>query len=358
MGKKKTKKKKLKIHNGDNVKFGKNTVSIEELTKQVNEMDKEFGIHLKNPDIWSEPEKYREIIRDRIEMNICRILCIVNGIDETIFLYAEDEDDDIGVGVRYREFTDESYLDWYDDKTCYDTDSLMFRCRFISFVLEKMLGRIKTIAEREVKVRYNLKHSLYEKEIIVMRDIYEDIIRFTLLMINTGNVYENSILRMTEHVNYGYKRFDHRELQSILNSHVLTLRNGMERDKITFERFFDDDMGIFNILKISYMLSTGKTNVKCLPEFIYIENATVKHDLIKLIEALGEEVVKARKLCKMTPMFAAFLIAKPAVFTQYNKEIKKSYPLKMGFMALAYTKFVIDSKTMNKFINEMMKKGI
>ena len=106
------------------------------------------------------------------------------------------------------------------------------------------------------------------------------------------------------------------------------------------------------------MLSTGKTNLDCIPGFMYIENATIKHDLIKLIEALGIEVVKARKMTKMTPMFTAFLVSKPLVYTQYNDEINRNFALKMGFMALAYTKFVLDDQSMNKFIDEMMKKGI
>ena len=132
----------------------------------------------------------------------------------------------------------------------------------------------------------------------------------------------------------------------------------MTKDPFTNARFFDDDMSIFNILKISYMLSTGKTNLDCIPGFMYIENATIKHDLIKLIEALGIEVVKARKMTKMTPMFTAFLVSKPLVYTQYNDEINRNFALKMGFMALAYTKFVLDDQSMNKFIDEMMKKGI
>lgn len=337
------------------VKFGNNKVTIKDLTDQVNEMDKKFGIRLKHPDVWSEPEKYKEVICAKIEHNICRLLCIVNGIDEKEYLGSTDS---VCIGMGYQEFTDLSYLDWYDDDTCYNTESLMFRCRFISFVLEKMIGKVNQITEREVKARFNVRHSVAENQILIMKDFYRDVIRFVLLMINTGNTYQNCILKITEHVTYGNKRFPYVELQSLLNSHILTLRKGMEKDVLSNSKFFEDDMSIFNILKISYMLSTGKTNLDCLPGFMYIENATVRHDLIKLIEALGIEVVKARKMTKMTPMFTAFMVSKPLVYTQYNEEINKNFALKMGFMALAYTKFVMNDKTINKFIDEMMKKGI
>ena len=139
------------------VKFGTEKVTIQDLTDQVNEMDKKFGIRLKHPDVWSEPEKYKKVICAKIEHNLCRILCIVNGIDEKEYLSGSDE---VGIGMGYQEFTDLSYLDWYDDRTCYSTGSLMFRCRFISFVLEKMIGNVDLITEREVQTRYNARHSV------------------------------------------------------------------------------------------------------------------------------------------------------------------------------------------------------
>ena len=94
-----------------------------------------------------------------------------------------------------------------------------------------------------------------------------------------------------------------------------------------------------------------------LPKFKHIENATVKHDLSKLIEALGDEIIYSTKCKKYNPMFKAFIEARPSIHSQFYKESKENDELRIGILALGFADFVMDDDTMSKFIKEMLKKG-
>lgn len=360
----KKRKKNQRLDSNVFVSFGEKKVSIEELTDEINKMDKAYGIKLKHPEIWREPDQYKQIVEANAEMAIAALMCTVNGIKIEDYFETDQSPCHFGticrpIGVEHQDFTDESKLNWNDDKTCYDMKSIMFRCRFMTFTFMRFIGRLDKITEREARVRYKMKHSISEKQIMLMKSITEDCIRFAKLMVNPGNKYQNSILKMNEHISYSKKKCNHRELQTLLNGHIQNTRAAMKKDPFTKERFADDDMAIYQTLKIAYMLATGKTNVGCIPKFKYIENATVKHDLLKLIEALGEAIItNTTDMLSLSPMFNAFILARPKVWVEYGKECRDNLAVRMGCLALAYSKFVYDDRIMDRFIDKMMKRGI
>lgn len=334
-------------------------IYVEDLVQSVNEFDKSFGLKLKHPDIWREPENFTEILFAKTDMNIGSLICILNGIDIEDYF---ETDTEIGYGTICKpistdseEFTALSVLNWDGDKTVYNTDSLIFRCRFISLVLSQLLGRTDKIVKREVKDNYK-KHSTSEREIMMTKKFINDVIRFVKIMIVSDAPYKNIILKMHEYISYGRKKYDHQELKKLLNGHILNTRSGIKKE-LLFKRFMDDDLLIYNILKISFMLTTNHTNVDVVPKFKYIEGATVKHDLIKLIEELGVKIIKTGDK-KYAPMFRAFVEARPAVYTEYREEAKENYSIHIGLLAIAYTEFVFNDDDMSKFISEVMKKGI
>lgn len=338
------------------------TICVDDLVKAVNECDKQYGIKLKHPDVWCSPESYRQVIEARADMYIAALMCAINGIPIKNYFTTDDSENEYGtickpVGIMNVEFTDESVLNWENLIKTYNTDSLAFRCRFITLVLSSILGEMGKITEQEViKRKKFFKHSRDEQRIIITKEVISDTLRFVQLMLQPNESYKNIILKMQEHLSYTKRKPDHRTLRNLINGHIIQLRKGMKKEPLT-ERFFSDDMAIYSILKISYMLATNKTNVDVLPKFKYIENATVKHNLIKLIEELGAEILYGTDGRKYSPMFKAFVQARPSIWSQFYKESEENLSIRVGIIAIEYTKFIMNDHTIDKFINEMKKKG-
>lgn len=342
------------------IKVAGKKVCIEELIEAVNQCDKDYGIRLKHPDIWADPNSYLQVISARADMNIAAMICVLNGIDLKDYF---ETDSTYGmickpVGINHPYFTYSSILGWDDEvKSNYNTDSLIFRCRFVTLVISQIMGELDDVTYREVIEKYNYRHSKDEKRIILTKDIMNDIVKFILIMVNQDSPYQNIILKIHEHISYTKKNVNHSKLRNLLNGHVLNIRKGMREDLFT-ERFMSDDLCIYNTLKVAYMLATNKTNLNVIPKFKYIEHATVKHDLIKLIEELGGQIISNTKDKKYSPMFRAFIEARPSVWSQFYKEAEESYAVQIGLLALAYAKFVFNNETMDEFIDKMLKKGI
>lgn len=342
---------------------GENKICVDDLINAVNAYDKEHGIKLKHPDVWADPFSFRNIAESKADMNIGALICIVNGVKVEDYFETDTSDSHYGticgpIGVNYAQFTEFSVLEWQDMKTTYNTDSLIFRCRYLTLVLGQIMGNLSKITELEVyEKRKMFRHSGDEQRILLLKDIMEKTIRFVNIILTPNTSYQNIILLMQEHVSYTKRKVKHEELRNLINGHVIETRNNMKTDPIT-GRFLTDDMCIYNVLKIAYMLATNKTNVDTLPKFKYIEGATVKHDLVLLIEELGAQILSNIKGKKYAPMFGAFVEARPIVWTEFYKETQENFAIRIGILSLAYTKFVFNDKTMSKFIDEMMLKGI
>jgi hypothetical protein len=340
---------------------GDKKVCVDDLIEEVNKYDKEFGIRLKHPDAWRNPQMYRQVIEAKADMNLAALICIINGLEVNEYFESDESDSQLGtickpIGVKNIEFTDLSFLDW-TKKTLYNTDSLKFRCRFLTLVITQLIGKIDKITEQEVETKRGFfHHSKDEQRIMITKDIVLDTFKLVRCMLTPDNSYKNIILKVTEHVSYTKKKYDHNKLKNLINGHIVQLRNNMKKDPLT-GRFLTDDMAIYSILKIAYMLTTSKTNLGTLPRFKYIEKATVKHDLSKLIEELGAQIIRNNGE-KMSPMFTAFKEARPSIWTQFHEKANKNLALKTGITALEYAKFVINDRTIDKFINEMKKAGI
>lgn len=341
------------------ITIGDKEIYVEDLIKEVNKYDKSFGLKLRKPDIFNDPYQLRHIFDAKSDMNIGAMMCAVNGIEVSDYFDIDINDNCFGmnpnpIGVEHPVFTDMSILNWDDESACYDVDSLMFRCRYITMVLSRSLGRMSDISSREADDKYRYKHSKDERRLIRTKEIINDFYLFTKLMCFPDESHQNIILRIHEHISYTKKRIDHKKLTRTLNTAVISLRKNMKKELLN-GRFLEDDMAIHSILQIAYMMATNRTDVDVLPNFRYIEGATVKHDLSKLIEELGACICDRGKY---SPMFKSFIDARPKVITQYYKECKDNYFLKVGILALANVSFVVDDYDVCLFIKEMMKKGM
>lgn len=344
-----------------NIKSGDTLININELTKAVNDYDKKFGIKIKKRDMWNEPLAYKNVLEAKCDMNIASLICIVNGID--CKEYFETDNSEFGYGTISKPistydavFTDYSLLYWNYNKR-YSVNSLMFRCRFLTLVMSQMLDRIDKITSNMCDNRFHYKHSKTEYQIVLTKNIMNHLITFINIMINPDNSYKNIILKMNEYLSYTKNKVNHEKLRNLLNNHIIETRKSMTKSPFNGEKFLSDDVCIFNTLKIAYMLATDRTDVDVLPKFKHIENATVKHDLSKLIEALGDEIIYSTKGKKYNPMFRAFVEASPSIYSQFYKEAKHNDSLRFGILALGFTSFVMNDYYVEKFIKKMLKKG-
>lgn len=361
MSKKKNKQKKMKKSEIRDVYkvLGRRTISIRELTDEVNKMDKSFGIRLKHPDVWRNPRIYRERIEAETERNIMAMMCCINGIDPILYL-GKSSSIDIKrpIPKHPKPFTYYSAINWEDNKTKFSTDSLTFRCRFVTLCLANLIGNVGKITDIESKKKYVTHHSYDERRIMLTKDIAEYALKFTTIMTNPDASYSNIILKMNNILSYTKKKGNQPKLAKVVHLFINEGRTCLKPEVWNKKQcFYDDDDGIFNVLESSYCLATNDWDCRCLPSFKHIQGATLKHDLLKLIEKLGEEILNTKSPKKFSPMFKAFIQAHPSIWTEYGKEAEENLAVKIGLYSLAYSKFVYGEKYVDKFINKMMVKG-
>lgn len=339
---------------------GKDVINVEGLLNEVNKFDKDFGVKLKHPNIWREPENYVEIMYSNININIGALICIVNGIEVDDW-FETGEISGFGavckaVKMNDEEFSYFSLLNWDGPDVKYENTDLLFRCRFISLVLSQLIGRTKNIIERMMKEKYHYKHSQSEKAITIGKKYISDVVQFVRLMIHPRAYFQNMILLIHEYVSFGRKNVEHMKLRNLLNGHMINTREGVKKDFFT-KRYLSDDLVIYNVLKMSYMIATNKTNVEVIPKFKHIEGATVKHDLMLLVEELGIQIIRNTKK-KYAPMFRAYLEASPLIYNFYGRDCTDNYAIRIGLIAIDYCKFICDDENLQKLISEMVKRGI
>lgn len=340
----------------------KEQLDLKDLIKEVNKADKIWGLNLKDPELWADPENYFEIMSARADMNIAALICCLNGIDIKDY-FVTDTSGEFGysticrpVGILNPSFTNDSFLQWTNLKKTYDINSLTFKCRFLTVFLSSFMGSTENIIKREVKRKNSFfAHSKDEQKIVLLKETIDDLLKLINIMLY-GSSYKNIILKNLETLSYIKKGCEQDNLKNLLNGHIINVRNGLK--KVVGIKSMDDDIAIYQLLKIAYMLTSNKTTVGKVVPFVYIEGATAKHDLSKLIEDLGRVVLEDVKSKKYSPGFKAYIYARPKVQSQLHKQTRSNENLRMGILALSYTSFIINDKDVSSFIKEMMKKGI
>ena len=333
------------------------SIDANDLLAEVNKFDKSFGLKLKHP-VWDNAKEYKNIISSKTDFGIAGLLCVINGINANEYIQSNKKGEVqllYPVSPYYPKFMFDSAVNWETNKT-YDTSSFIFRVRYLSILLSYLIGNSNNIVKQYIRSE-GYTHSNNARALVFLKDYMRDIILFINLLLSRDSTYKNMILKINQYLSYTDKKIKSNKLYELLNGHVVNLRRSMNTNIIT-SRFADDDMCIFMLLKISYMLASNKTNLKVIPKFRFIEGATVKHDLLKLIEELGLAILENTHEEKFSIGFMSFTDARPKIKTDWVNESKDNYPLKVGILALGYTSFVMDDKHITKFINEMLKKGI
>lgn len=326
--------------------------------KEVNKFDKEFGIKLDDPDIWAQPNAFKATVYANAEYSIRSMICVLNGINPIKYLKSND-------GLPYApesketDFFRYSVIDW-KSKASVDTNTLLFRMKFSSLLLQFFVGNIKKMVRNKCVAKYHSKMFTDEREILMTKEFVNDAIRFSAFMRKDKTDYSNALLKILTWASYLDKKLDQPTYNKTMIDHVVYSRKYAKKDPFTRKPYYDDDDLIEAILHTSYMLATATLydNNGYIPQTKYIEGATRYHDIILLIEALGGAVLsQSGYQNELAPGYRAFKSANPKIFCAYHKEAKKNRAIKEGIYTMEYLRFVYHDTTMNKFMVELLKKG-
>ena len=321
--------------------------SIANLCKEVNTFDKEFGIKLKNINPYNEPEMVFQSFVESFRDFLYSVLCEINGITADVYLTKKKR-------VRHfdnAEFTDLSILEWDSDDT-YDTDSYIYKCRFLTVFLIEYIERIDKIALKKYDYLSMFKTGKFENGYFYMKNIANDTRRF-IKVILSGNPYGNILLKMNQNCSYiRTKKTDPRELNKYIREIRHELKIGLKESWI-MKKDMPEDIAINSILQLAYLISTGNTSLDDLPNFKYIEGANTSYELRGLTEALGSAIIENRQYEKRPILYLAYNKAKPDIMSRY-KDINENWFISAGVRALEYTKFFCNDKYISKFIDKMI----
>lgn len=334
----------------ENKKTQKSKISneaIANLCKEVNAFDKEFGIKLKKIDPYGEPEMVFQSYVDSFRTFLLQTLCEINGISPDAYLSSETEDDE----TDRINFTNLSNLEW-DEKKVYDVNSMEFKLRFLTVFLSSYMEKLEKIAVHKYNYLSMFKSGIYENAYFHMKGIADDTRAFIKIFLY-AKTYGNIFLKMNQNCSYiKTKKTDPLEINKYIFDIRRELKNGL-KDSLFVEKDMPEDIAINAILQLAYLISTGDTSLKNLPNFKDIEGANTTYELRGLIEALGDAILRNCKYDKRPLLRIAFDKARPSLRSKYN-DINENRFINAGVRALEYTKFFCNDKYITKFINKMM----
>ena len=114
---------------------------VDDLIREVRLCDKSFGVKVKKSNAYAEPDKIFEIACAEASMYIGKLITVLNGINPSVY-FAESESFGVisgPIGPKNIEFTELSDLEWEEDNK-YPIDSLKFKCRFLTPMLNSQEG--------------------------------------------------------------------------------------------------------------------------------------------------------------------------------------------------------------------------
>lgn len=329
--------------------MSKINIDIEEIRKGVNECDRDFGLRLKSRNEYLQPDEIYEQALEDVRDYLTKLICVLNGVNVSDFYSIDEETGKINGVLDNFSFTSNSKLNWKEPGKYKITD-VRFKCRFLTLYLMELNEKLNKMSKRKFEESDD-KICAYEHAYFYLKGFVQDADRLINVMIN-NNDHENIILKNILNNTYSCKKVNHKELNVCIYSSITELKEGIQSSKFS-ERFMSDDMIIYSLLRIAYMVSTNKTNFnKALPKFKYIEGASKDDDLIKLIATLGSSIIAEHKYSKRPILYRAFNSASPKIMTNY-KEAVTDYYVNTGLRALSYVDFIFDDKVISNFIYDM-----
>lgn len=322
-------------------------MDIDEFIDEVNRLDKEMGVKLKHPNIFNEPEKLFEIGILNIQDRIVQLILLINQVDPDEY-YG-------GVGTSQQEFTDYSQLNWRDEETRYYTDSLMYKARFLSGMMLDMMNKLDCICRNKYNQATRPPVGFYETQYLYLEEIFTYMKRLMTVMIS-GNDYHYILMKNFQLSMYAKKKTKTRKInRSVFEASEIIITGCQTNGIINPTRKEQDDILIYTIVRLAYMLSTGSCDFSDIPKFKEFEGMRVEHNLIDAIGYLGDAILEERKIRKKPIIAASFEDARPKIMTNY-KVSNHDYGINYGMRALALVDFFCNDQKVSLFIEKMMNR--
>lgn len=321
---------------------------MEDLRHEVNSFDKSFGIKLKHINPYGEPEMVFNQYVSAFQEFLLAVVNEINGITDEEYVSKKGHVKE----MKNADFSELSILEWEDDDY-YNPSSYMFKCRFLTIFIINYLTELEKIAIHKYDYLSKFKTGKYENGYFYMQKIAADTRRFINVMLS-GNPYGNILLQVHQNCSYmKVKKTDPTEINKYIREIRYELKHGL-KENFFIKKDMPEDIAIDSILKLTYLISTGNTDLDNLPRFRDIEGADTSYELRGLIEALGDAIMDERKYEKRPIMYKAFMNSSPEIMSRY-KDINENWFLSVGVRSLEYTKFFCNDKYISKFIDKMLQ---
>jgi hypothetical protein len=313
--------------------------------RHVNEFDKAFSINLNVPNDLNEPAQIIDFMTEQFQNYLIDVIYYINRIKINNELSLEKKIK----FIETDEFLNSSRLDYFE--YMYPQDTYTFKLRFLTFFIRLTINRIEKLYNNRYYILNN-EPAKYEQIYFELSKIINDFIKFIDIFESNGQAYKNIILQINHHCSF----ITSRKTDPIdINNHIRNITDELEVGIPTSNSsiVMPEDIAIDSILKLSYMITTGKTNLDVLPKFKYIKNATTQYDLGVLIESLGCAIDLSTKKNKNSTLFRCYCKSLPLVYTKRN--FGDNEELIIGMYALAYCKFFCNNPMIDKYIDQMME---
>lgn len=330
---------------------------IDSLVNEVNNLDKVFDVHLKKHNFFNEPEMIVRFTNSRFQMYLVAVVCTLNGIDVSKYCYSSETYGQASgpIGIQHPEFTDLSVLNWSKDSCVLPMKTTAYKCKFLTLLLSDIMYQTDRISKRMFLNSGNLI-GRYEHQYFYLKELIHDTQKLISVYL-MGNNSENIMLKFHQNLAIGQSSTSKKRLNRKIRQCKAELKNGLKSSFISITKAFEinmpEDIAIYTILRLSYMLSTNSSDLRGLPEFKKIEGADTTYDLKGLIESLGASISEYQKYNKRPIIYKAFNDAKPLIKSTYL-DINENEYLSIGYRSLEYTKFIMQDKNIVKFINKML----
>ena len=225
----------------------------------------------------------------------------------------------------------------------------------MSCIILSLLNNVKKISKRVIKKgKGYYQHSMDEQMYLLIPEIISRIVNCTRLMIS-GAQYRNDLIVVMLYMAYIKKKTKQPKLVEYVEYDMIPLLENIKPDLFSGVVFADDDIAIHSILGCGFVWATNNHKYhKVLPNFKYVQGATLKHDLSKLVESLGSAIINE----KITDVYDAFITSDPKVRTEFSNECARNRELTMGVYALEFVKFIFNDSNISKIVNSMTDKGL
>ena len=313
--------------------------------ESVNEFDKEFKGNKK-----TEPEKLFKDTVDKMEDFLRVIIYEINGADETVYLSKKKK---VKI-IDSEEMMKKSNLCWYHPEYNIGMNSMIFRGRYLSLFLSEILHDFDRMATNQYKVLCDTNTGYYENSYMYLSGIIKDLKRFIMVFLS-GEHYGNILLQIFQDCSYltstkSYPPMINRMVREITDN----IKAGLYCKYGIYPMEMDEDIAIDSILKLAYMLVTGRNDIdKALPKFKKIEGKKASDNLRPLIINLGKAIDNT-KFKNRHPMYLAFTHSDPLIMSKF-KDINENLYVSNGVRALEYVKFFCDDPGVTRFVNRMLR---